>query len=125
MPGTGSRRADPLAALEHDLRCGERQLGDVDAGAQLDVVVGVEAGVVNPDRVVAGLAAQVVLRERRSLVRAHVLLAEQHDAAVEALLAQRLRGLRSGKRRAHDHVCLACAHCPFARAAWGFLPGWR
>jgi len=51
----------------------------------------------------AGFSAQVLLRQRRALVRALAFRAEQHDAALVALLAQRLRRLGARQSGADDH----------------------
>ena len=80
------------------------------AEAQLDVVLVVEALLVDVDLVAAGLAAEVVLGERRPLVGPLLLGADQHHAPVEALLAQRLGGLGAGKARSGDHERLGCGH---------------
>ena len=52
--------------------------------------------------VAVGLAAQVRLGQRRPLVRPLALVAEQHEAAVEALGAQGLGGLGAGQAGADD-----------------------
>ena len=62
-------------------------------------MLGVEVLVVDIDLLAPGLAAQVVLRQRRALVRALILRAHQHDAPVEALLAKRLGSLGAGASR--------------------------
>jgi hypothetical protein len=46
--------------------------------------------------VARGLPAQVLLRQRRALIRLLGLVADQHDPPVEALLAQRFRRLGPG-----------------------------
>ena len=69
----------------------------VRAEAQLDVVLGVEALVVDVDRLALGLAAQVVLRQRRALVGALGLGADEHQAPVEALA--RAASRRPSRRR--------------------------
>ena len=66
------------------------------------LVLGVEALVVDVDLLAAGLAAQVVLGQRRPLVRALVLGADQQQAPVEALCAQGLGGLGAGQAGADD-----------------------
>ena len=65
---------------------------------------------VDVDRLALGLAQQVVLGQRRTLVRPLVLLPDQHDRAVEALVAQGLRGLGAGQARPDDHVRRARGH---------------
>ena len=74
------------------------------------LVLGVEALVVDVDLLAAGLAAQVVLGQRRPLVGALVLGADQHEAAVEALGAQGLGGLGAGEAGADDDVGLVSGH---------------
>jgi hypothetical protein len=66
----------------------------------------VEALVVDVDLLAPDLPAQVVLGQRRPLVGALGLGADQHQAAVEALGTQCLGGLRSGETRADDHECV-------------------
>ena len=73
-------------------------------------MLGVEALVVHVDLLAPHLAAQVVLRQRRALVGALLLRPHQHNAPLEALLAERLGGLRAGEARADDHVRLVTAH---------------
>ena len=73
-------------------------------------MLGVEALVVHVNLLAPDLAAQVVLRQRRALVGALLLGADQHDAAVEALLAERLGSLGAGEARADDHVRLVTGH---------------
>ena len=63
---------------------------------QLDVVVGVEARPGRMRLLTRRLAAQVVLRQRRALVWKFRLLAYQHYAAVEALLAEGLCSFGAG-----------------------------
>ena len=87
------RVAEALAVGGLDLVRGRVDRGDPRAEAQVDVLLGVPLRRVHERRL--GPALQVVLRQRRPLVR-HVLLgAEEHDAPVEPLGAQRLGGLRA------------------------------
>jgi hypothetical protein len=70
----------------------------VDAGdrrpqAQVDVVIGVPPGWVDVDRLPLDLALRAFLGQRRPLVRAFALLADQPERVVEAFLPQGLRGL--------------------------------
>ena len=109
--GAGQRQAArPRAGRQqqpvvgHALAAGEDDRGavgverlDRGAGAQLDRVLVVEALVVDVDRLVVGLATEDVLGQRRALVGPLALGAEQDDAALEALLAQRLGGLGAGQ----------------------------
>jgi hypothetical protein len=75
---------------------------DVRPGQQLDVVVGVEALVMDVELGSWLLAAQILLGQHGTLVGPLGLLADQHHPAVEALGAQRLGGLGSGQACADD-----------------------
>ena len=77
--------------------------GDGHAHPQVDVVLGVPLHRVHVDRVALVVAEQVSLGQRRALVREFWLGAEEHDLAVEALVAQRLGGLGPGQAGARDH----------------------
>ncbi len=77
--------------------------GDGGAEPQGHVVVGVPLRRVDVDLRALGAAEQVALGQRRTLVRALVLLADQHHRPVVARLAQGLGGLRPGEARPHDH----------------------
>src|SRR3954453_21536113 len=69
------------------------------------------------------LAAQIVLAQRWPLVRALRLRADQQNVAVEALIAERLRGLRGHEPRANDHERLeSWVHVFLASAGALFLP---
>ena len=85
----------------------------------------VEALLVDEHLVRAVLAAQVALRQGRPLVRPVRLAAEQHDPALEALVAQRLGGLRAREARPHDHERpVVCHRCSFrAVNPGGAVPG--
>ena len=105
---------EPLAAVELELAARGVEAGRRHAGAQFDVVLGVEARRMDGGRLAVRLAAQVVLRERRALVGPLRLGAQQYEAAVEALLAQGLGGLGAGEagpddgeRRVWGHDLLA------------------
>ena len=122
--------AQPLTAAEHDL--GRPRLDALDGrgGAQLDRPIRVEGLVVDIDLVEPGLAAQIVLRQRWALVRALRLGADQHDASVEALLAQ-LGGRRgAGQARADDdegllaHVSPASFAPQVLRSSATLEPAW-
>ena len=99
-----------VAALERDgvLVGVERYRGRV--GAELDVLVGVEARVVDEDLVAVALAAQVVLGQRGPFVGAFGLLADEHDAPIEAVGAQGLGGLGAGEAGADDDNGVGCGH---------------
>ena len=81
--------------------------GDGGRHAQFDVMGFVEVSRVDGGTVEVGLAAQVVLGQRRSLVGADRFVADQNNPAVEAFAAQGLGGLGSGQAGADDHegVC--------------------
>ena len=94
--------AQPLAVVEHDFPLSQVQLDRGPPDAQLDGVVGVEALGLDVDRLALGVAAEIVLRQRRALVRTFLLGADQRDAPVEAFLAQCLGGLCAGQSGADD-----------------------
>jgi hypothetical protein len=62
--------------------------GDPRPKAQVDAVIGVPPGWVDVDRLALGLALQVALGQRRSLVWAVALRSDQQQRAVEALCPQ-------------------------------------
>jgi hypothetical protein len=88
-PGNGesarlSARSEQQPVVAHRLAVVERQLAPLGVqplreapGAQLDVVLGVEALVVDVHLLASQLPAQVVLRQRRALVGALLLGADQ------------------------------------------------
>ncbi len=126
--GAGGQRqlrvADPAAVGQPQLASRRIDAGDADAKAQVDAVLGVPRPRVDVDDLPFDLAQQVVLRQRRPLVRPFGLLADQDERAVEPLLAQRLRGLGPGQARPRYHVRRARVHSwPSSRA--GRPPGWR
>ena len=86
---------------------GRIDAGDPSAEDQFDVVLGVPALGVNVDLLLLRLALQVLLRQRRPLVRPLLLLADEDDAASEALVAKSRRRHRTGQAGARDHVRLA------------------
>src|SRR5580658_9418811 len=67
----------------------------------------------------ARLSHQVVLGQRRSLIRQVLLVADQDDLAVEALVPQRLRRVRAGEARPNDHVGVVLGHEPLLSAPLG------
>ena len=93
-PGAGRQQQPVVAespiALEQQLLRPGLDPGHPGRGPKLDLVLAVEVGRVDV-RLLGGLAAQVVLRQRRALVRSLGFVADQDQAAVEALLAQGLR----------------------------------
>ncbi len=80
--------------------------GDGDSGPQLDVVLLVEPFVMYATLLSRLFTAEVVLGQRRALIGELVLFTDQHDAAVEALIAELLRRFGTGQARADDHECL-------------------
>ena len=76
---------------------------DPGAEPQVDVVGGVPVHGMDVDLLPLGLPLEVALRERRPLVGPLVLLADEDDPTVEALLAERRRRGRAGEARTHDH----------------------
>src|SRR3954471_2831568 len=101
---------DPLAGGEPCLTNGGLDPVDGGGGPQLDLVVVVERLGVDASGIALGLAPQVVLGERGSLVGQLGLLADEDDPALEALRAQRLGGLGAGKRGADDQMGLGIGH---------------
>ena len=102
----------PLAAGERDLARGRGRSPSRAVPRRSSIVVLVVEAASSCTQTFSrvGLAAQVLLGERRALVRALGLGADQHDAAVEALLAQRLGGLGAGEaRRPRSRTCWSLA----------------
>src|SRR5215211_8364965 len=77
-------------------------------------MLGIEALVVDKGPRL-GLATQVLLGQRRALVRALGLVPEDDDPAHEALPPQGLGGLRSGESPTGDDVRLLRAHVVSSR----------
>jgi hypothetical protein len=98
---------EPLAGVQRELAVVGIDVDDALAEAQLDLVVGVEARLVDEHRLPVGLPTQELLGEGRTLVRALGLGADEHNAAVEAILAQRLRRLGAGHAGADDRERLS------------------
>jgi hypothetical protein len=73
---------------------------------KLDVVLLVEARVVNGGRVEIDFAAQIGLGQRGTLVGPNRFVADQHHPTLEALLPQRLGGLGPRQARSDDDKCL-------------------
>jgi hypothetical protein len=80
------------AAAVIELQCAPADVQRLSCGscAQLDVMGVVPLRVVNDHFTCALGALQKVLRQRRALVRRNRLVSHEHDAAVEALVAQGL-----------------------------------
>ena len=113
LPGRGAGGDRELvvgepAAVEGDRAGGAVDRGNRSAQPQVDVVLGVPGAGVDEDRVAFVLAQQVALGQRGALVRALRLVAEEHDLAVEPLVAERLGRLRARQPAAHDHECRHC-----------------
>ena len=98
---------EPFAGVERKLAVVGIDVDDALAEAQLDLVVGVEARPVDEHRVPLRLAAQVLLGQRGLLVRALGLGADEHEAAVEAFLPQRVRRLGAGQAGIDDRERLS------------------
>ena len=73
---------------------------------QLNVVVCIEALVMDVELGLRLFPAQVVFGQQRALVGALGLLAYQHHLSIEAFGAQCLGGLGSGQACADDDDCL-------------------
>ena len=69
---------------------------------QVDLLLGVKLGRPQPQIIDPGLTGEVGFRQRRALVGQNRLVADQHDAAGKALLAQRRRDLETGLAGADD-----------------------
>src|SRR5690606_26609229 len=72
------------------------------AEPQVDVMLAVPRLVVHVDGVELGCAGEVLLGQRRSLVRTMMFIADQGDRSLESLLAQRLSCLGPGQAGADD-----------------------
>src|SRR6185437_13660623 len=96
------------AVVEDHPRCVGVDTRHGGTGLELDVMLGVEAVLVH-----VGLLAQIVLGQRRALVRALGLGAEQDHPPVETPLAQLFGRLGAREARADDDESLF-AHCILA-----------
>ena len=92
-----------LVALQRELTPSRIETHDVLAAAQLDPVLLVERSFVHVGLLAIGLAAQVLLGQRRALVRTLRLGTQQHETAVVALLAQGLGCFCTGEAGADDN----------------------
>ncbi len=108
--------AEPLARRESHGFPGPVDFGDPRPGQELDVVVAVERLRPQQQQVEADLAVQVVLRQRRALIGQHILVADQRDASVIAMLAQRRRQLEASMARADDDDCFSGHQPPAIRS---------
>lgn len=102
--------AQPLAVVERNLADRCVQAHGRATEAQLDVMLDVVTFVVDVDLLPPDLAAQVVLGQRRPLVRALMFGPDQHEAPLEALSPQRLGGLGACEAGANDHESLLTVH---------------
>jgi hypothetical protein len=93
--------AEPSIPLQQELLQAGVESGSPSRVPELDRVIGVEALIVDVGPGLR-LAAQVVLRERRTLVGSLGLITDQDDAAVEALRTEGLRRLRASQAGADD-----------------------
>ena len=117
--------AEALAPVDDDLRCAHIDRAHRRRRAQLDVVLPVEALVVDEQLRALGLALEVVLRQSRSLIRAIGLGADQHDTAVEPFGAQRLGRLRPGQTGTDDHERGSSGHDGLLVLNANLMPDWR
>ena len=90
------RERDRLAVLEQDRPAFRVDLPDRVSEPELDVVPGVKVLRAQENACQRELAGQVLLRQRRSLVRRHRLGAAHDDAALVPGLTQTDRGLAAG-----------------------------
>ena len=97
---------EPLSGSEAQALRGPVDLGGARPGEVIDPVVAVELLRPHQQQIEADLAVEIVLRQRRPLVRQHRLLAEQDYGAVEPALAQRGGQLKSAMPRADDDHAL-------------------
>jgi hypothetical protein len=103
-----SRQQQPFvgelaSVVECDLRVDRVQASHRRPGHQLDLVLAIERLGVDVGLLARRLTSQIVLGQRRALVRALGLVADQDHFALETLLAQRLGGFRAGETGAYDH----------------------
>jgi hypothetical protein len=104
-----------LSALELDEPIIDANLGDARGAPELDLLVGVERLRVNERAGALRLPAEVVLRERRALVRQLRLFPDQDEAAVESFFSQTLGGLGPGETGTDDYKCAVGGYgCPLS-----------
>ena len=101
---------DRVGAVQPDLPRVPVDADRAGAGADVDTVLGVPAGIV--DLQLAGLALQVGLGQRGPLVRQLRLVADQRDRFGVSALAQGLDRVRGGKARADQDGSGLRAHGP-------------
>ena len=80
---------------------------DAGSGQELDAVVAIERFRPHQQQIEADLAVEIVLRQRRTLVRQYRLVADQHDRTVEPGLPQRGGELKAGMAGADDDDAIA------------------
>jgi hypothetical protein len=102
--------AHALAAVELELTTRRIEALGGASEAQLDLLLAVEVFVVDVQPFAPCLAAQVVLRQRRTFVGPLGLGADEHDAPIEALLAESRGGSGAGEAGADDHVRAVTCH---------------
>jgi hypothetical protein len=100
----------PCAVGERELPGPGIQPRRSETQSELDLVLGVEGLVVHIDRAAPGVAAQIVLRQRRPLVRPLRLGTDEDHAPVEPLLSQGLCGLGAREPGAEDDERLVSIH---------------
>ncbi len=92
----------PFATGQDDLARVAVELRDVRAEPRLDVLLREPLGRTHHDLLERVLAAEVLLRQRRTFVRGQLLRADQDDPAVEPLGAERRDGGGPAQARADD-----------------------
>src|SRR5439155_22744154 len=100
-----------LARNEAQTLPGPVDLGGARPSEVIDPMIAVKRLRPHQQQVEADLAVEIVLRQRRPLIRQHRLLAEQDDCAVEPALAQRGGQLKPGMPGADDDHPFLC-HYP-------------
>ena len=100
--------AEAPIAFEKQLLDAGLDPGHPGRGPELDLMLAVELGRMHVG--LLALAAQILLGERRALVRSLGLVADQDQAAIEALLAQGLGGHGAGQAGPDDDEPLICGH---------------
>ena len=94
--------ADPPRVPQHDLTGRRIDRGGRHAEDHLHGALAPKGGRADQNALERLLARQIILRERRALIGQLRLGADHADAACEAELAERDRGLRAAMPRAHD-----------------------
>jgi hypothetical protein len=102
--------ADPLARERRDDAVGCVEAADGHSAAKLDPVRRVPVAALERQRRLVHLAAQELLRERGAAVRRPVLVAEQHDLALPAGLAEGPGDRVAGRAAADDREAIRRGH---------------